>query len=351
MSESLTRIADQLFFIVGAGRSGTTLLQIMLANHPDITVAHETRFYTSLRRKYLEKWGEVDNSSKFVHAIEFALNSKNIKELNLDKAKVRQLCEAGIPSWETIFLAILTNLADKHHTTRIGEKSPAHILHLGLLKDRFQNAKFIHIVRDPRAVVLSQIQLPRYRREYYNILGLCRNWHSKINLHRKYREILGPERYFTLKYEDLVHNPQDTLRSICKFINVEFSLEMLNHHERDFLGFSERKRGHMENTLKPIFTSSIEKWRKTFTPNEISVIEYALLEDMRLFDYKPVQSITFSAPLKYGVCLSYYFIMRLPRKVGENYRKLKSCLKRLPKLVKAARLLRGTHAASNTRIL
>ena len=68
---------------------------------------------------------------------------------------------------------------------------------------------------------------------------------------------------------------------------------MLNCHVRDFLGFFQRKRGHMENTLKPIFEPSIEKCHKVFSPEKIDVIEYVLLVDMCLFHYKAAQPITF----------------------------------------------------------
>ncbi len=336
--DCLRRTADQLFFVIGASRSGTTLLQVMISSHPDIIIAHETRFY-NIRRSNLGRWGELHDQENFRHAIEFTLNFSQIRDLDINVDKVSEQCLASKPSWETIFLAILTNLAEKYHATRVGEKTPSHIHSLGLLKDRFPNAKFIHIVRDPRAVISSQTKLPHYKKEYYNIVGLCKNWHSKINCHRKYSDLIGPERYTAVKYEDLVANPEMALRTICDFINIEFSSKMLEYHKRDFPGFNLRK-VHMQNTLKPVFKSSVDKWCKELSPAKIALIEYSLLDDMCLLGYEPSQVKRSLTGLHYRLCIAYYFIKRFLRKIDKMKCNLKYFLKRITGLVNVVRSLK-----------
>ena len=189
-------------------------------------------------------------------------------------------------NWETIFLSILATFAEKYHVNRVGEKSPGHIRYLGLLKDRYPKAKFIHVIRDPRAVILSFSKVSFGPR---NIKGMANLWKSAIVTHRKYAELLGPERYIVVKYEELVLDSERTLRSICKFLNIEFSTQMLEHHKRDFLGFNKRYESHMSDTLKPVFLSSLDKWKSELSLWQIAVIQDSLSSEMNLLGYELIE--------------------------------------------------------------
>ncbi len=282
-AQRLEETADQLFFIVGCGRSGTSLLQAMISSHPVAIIPNETKFYTVIRRHY-RKRDELHNNRTFDHAIYAVLDSWWIEELNLNAEEVRALCQAGQKTWETILLALLTLYAEKHQAQRVGEKSPGHLRYLGLLKDRFPQAKFIHVIRDPRAVVLSLIKAPFATS---HIGPKIQRWQLAIDTHLKYADALGPERYMLVKYEDLVRDPESALRRVCQFLDLAFSPEMLQHQHRQVRGFSDRQYQHMANTLRPVFTSSIDKWRQELKPSQIGLIEYALADGMKLMGYEP----------------------------------------------------------------
>ena len=100
-SDLLEEIEKGLFFIVGSGRSGTTLLQVMLANHPEITLPNETGFYSLIRRKNLRRLGELTTPKQFEEGFEVALDHWRLRELDLDRDRVRELCKSRAPSWET----------------------------------------------------------------------------------------------------------------------------------------------------------------------------------------------------------------------------------------------------------
>jgi hypothetical protein len=281
VADPLASIARHLFFIVGCGRSGTTLLQVMLGNHPEITLPNETGFYSLLHRCNARRLGELASPRDFRRAFELAMDFWRVRELGLDRERVWQLCQGGPSSWETLFLAILATLAERRGALRVGEKSPGHFQHLGRLSERFPEARFIHLIRDPRAVACS----------YYRTFGIraigakCKRWKDAIAQHRRFAGVLGA-RYLALRYEDLVREPEPSLRAVCAFLGCEFSPQMLAHHERDYLGFAAHQMHHMANTLKPVFTSSLDKWRHELAPEQIALIEHVLGEEMEALGYE-----------------------------------------------------------------
>jgi hypothetical protein len=208
--------------------------------------------------------------------------------------------------------------AEKHCVNRVGEKSPGHIHYLRILKDRYPQAKFIHVIRDPRAVISSHIK----SFESKNVAVLCGHWRSAIEVHTQYADELGSTRYMAIKYEDLVNYPEPNLRAACDFLDLEFSPQMVEHHTRQTTGFNKRYQNHMSNTLKPVFTSSIEKWNTELTQNQIGIIQYALVKEMKLMGYEPLEVKHSYPALRYKIGLSQHWIHRRYRKLQQKIKNL-----------------------------
>ncbi len=302
----LQAIADQLFFIVGCGRSGTSLLQAMISSHPDAIIPTETKFYTVIQPRY-RALGDADLGSAIDRAIDAVLDCWQIRDLELDPAAVRAVCATGPKTWDTIFLSLLALYAEKNGSRRIGEKSPGHLRFLGMLSRRFPRARFIHMTRDPRAVVLSQIKAPFGTRRIAPNIG---KWRRAVDIHREYADVLTSQRYMLVRYEDLVRTPEKTLRRVCGFLDLLFVAAMLDHHKRPVRGFSDRQFEHMANTLSPVFTSSIDKWRTELTPRQIGLIEYALADRMKLMGYEPSSASTKLPAVGLAVSTALYLVER-----------------------------------------
>jgi hypothetical protein len=280
-ADPLAGIGRNLFFIVGCGRSGTTLLQVMLGNHPEITLPNETGFYSLLRRRNQRTLGELETPAKFRRGYEVAMDFWRVRELELDRERVWELCQGRTPSWETLFLAILAALAERRGAVRVGEKSPGHFQYLALLSERYPEARFIHLIRDPRAVACSYFRTFGIR----DIGAKCKRWQLAIAEHDRFAGPLG-RRYMALRYEDLVREPERTLREVCSFLGCGFAPEMLAYHERDHLGFAKHQMHHMANTLRPVFTSSLDKWRSELARDQIALVEHVLGDEMERLGYE-----------------------------------------------------------------
>jgi hypothetical protein len=307
MSPELTldQLEQELFFIVGCPRSGTTLLQMAIGNHPEIVMPHETGFYSLLWKRNKRRLGELGDAVSFKAGFDAAMSFWRIREMKLDPDEVWHRCRAGEQDWETLFLAILGTFADRAGKARIGEKSAGHVYLLSELGARFPHAKFLHIVRDPRAVVLSH-----YQAFGGFTAGLGRRWKRAIAAHLEQAPTLGPDRYRMVRYEDLVSRPEETIRHVSDFLDLSFFDSMVNQHKREHRGFAERSSGHMENVNRPIFRSSIDRWKSELTSVQVAVIEHLLGEEMRLMGYSPRGTRVPLVSLRCGVDTALDFVHR-----------------------------------------
>ena len=109
--------------------------------------------------------------------------------------------------------------------------------HVDTLLEWFPGAKIIHIIRDPKKVLASEVykdQKPGYPVKkgniFYNIglfISILIGWNNAANLDDKYSRKY-PVSYTSIRYEDLIHDHKNIVVSLCRFLNIDFSEQMLN---------------------------------------------------------------------------------------------------------------------------
>lgn len=216
-------MSELSLFIVGMPRSGTKLLRSLLNNHNDIFIPEiESLFIPQLLKKY----GNRSLSSEMVdevidslqNSLFFFYYSKS-KSFNFDLLR-----QEGVAVKELIdiFFEEVARLENKN-VKFLGDKSPNYIFEMNLLMGFYPNAKFIHIVRDPRDYALSMKKTwnkNMYRAAY--------RWSEAMSrLYRISQKKEERRRIVEIKYEDLIQSPKNTLQSVCKFLGLEFHPSML----------------------------------------------------------------------------------------------------------------------------
>lgn len=276
-AEAARQTMEHAFFVVGCGRSGTSLLQAMLSCHPEVILPVETKFFSVVAPGQPEA---RDAAAAWAHAQRYWW----VREMGLNEERVLAVAGAsGLGTWPGVFVGMLTAFRERHGRARVGEKSPGHVRHVAELADWFPRARFIHIVRDPRAVCLSFLNADFAGK---HLARHIRAWRNAIDLHRREAARMPKERYAIVRYEDLVRDPEPELRRLCGVLGLEFHPVMLDPSKREHKGFGDRQAQHMANTLKPVFTSSIEKWRTEMRAEHVALVEHALAEPMRELGYE-----------------------------------------------------------------
>src|SRR5690606_18764604 len=87
-----------------------------------------------------------------------------------------------------------------------------------------------------------------------------------------------PKNYYLLKYEDLVLNPEETVQSLCRFLEIEFDEKMMEYRKsmvQRFENYTEAITKKHESLLKPIDANMVEGWKTKLTKKQIEQLEYS----------------------------------------------------------------------------
>ncbi|WP_420386052.1 sulfotransferase family protein [Roseivirga sp.] len=143
-----------------------------------------------------------------------------------------------------------------------------------------QGYKFVHIIRDPRAIIASN---KKSSTGAYPILFLIRQWRKSAAFALRNR---GRNNFFLIRYEDMVSNPDDYLRSMLTFIGVPFHSNVVNANTyRDGSG-KQWTQNTSYQAKEGINTKSMEKWRTVLDTEEISIVEGLCQHEMKALDYE-----------------------------------------------------------------
>jgi hypothetical protein len=294
-------------FIVGFGRSGTTLLRTILSRHPRIAITPETHF---MKRAEAEggPHGEPANFEAFWRRL---TGWVRFRDLGIDPAECRKRIEqSGDHSFRSVFNAMLGTYGKRLDKPRVGEKTPSHSRYLDDLLKWYPDARVLVIRRDPRAAIASFLRTPWVREKIFRpslgrglltgqsvneVADLAAEW-EHLYSHEFPRWSDDPRFHFT-SYEDLVCKPEEEVRRICNFLEEEFSPQMLQTgdeqnvptssgemKDQDLEGW---RRKHESLSMQPVSRASVEKWRDQLTRSEVALIEGRCAHAMKKGGYRP----------------------------------------------------------------
>ena len=282
-ADSLQSIGDGLFFVVGPHRAGTTLLQAMLSSHSALTIPPETGFFDQVwtRRKALGSLSDRNNLERVGRFVNGP--GCSVSDLGLDWSEVTRVLAGTARGYDDLFVALLAIHAEQRGKRRAGEKSPRHLFAAEDIVQLYPKAKFLCLIRDPRAVVRSE------RETSWGSQSVCRitrRWCRVVDEAVRLRAAWPAERFQIVRYEDLVSNPEATLRSVCEFLSESFEPEMLQFHERPASerGFREDE-VWKQNTLRAVDASRLQQWQTQLSPGQIALIETLAGSRLSQFGY------------------------------------------------------------------
>lgn len=213
-------------FIVGPPRSGTTLLAAMIGAHPEIACGAESHFFAKLSEAAL--YSAVKDScwpDRAVRALsqltvgdmpvhlQFGLSVDDLAEYLTDRA----------PAKRTMLEALTAQYAAYRGKKRWAEKSPPHLAQIPRIRSTFPNARIVRIVRDPRDSAESMCSLP-WTSSFPVANAIVINEWFQLS---QQADCTMPDT-LTIRFEDLLQSPEETLRSVCQHIGVTYQPCMLH---------------------------------------------------------------------------------------------------------------------------
>ncbi|NES19250.1 MAG: sulfotransferase [Symploca sp. SIO3E6] len=238
-------------FLVGCPRSGTTLLQSLLAAHPKIASFPESKFFHFIVPEYEPRRQALGIASRRIKpALEKFFNNIGHTEM------VQQFPKVGlIGQYTRKFIKILYLLTEEQGKSIWLEKTPNHIYYLEYIEKFVRGVKIIHLVRSGADVVASLYEVThKYPKSWGGTpwdIDLCiERWIRAYKISLSY---LNEPNHLIVRYEQLLENPQTVLEKLCEFIGVEWHETMLT----DYSVVSEKLTlGQAGRTVIPVIPSA-----------------------------------------------------------------------------------------------
>lgn len=284
-----------LFFILGRERSGTTLLQNLLNNHPEIFVPNEAAFISFLYPKYSKK--KNISPKQFVKDL---FLEPYIFLWEIDKNELLAQLEAAEDRSFSHFCKIVLNYHNAKNAKILGDKNPVHSLFGNPLARIFPEAKFIWITRDYRAQVNSMLEVDFERK---NVASLAIRW-KKYNREIEKLQKKIPEKTMHIRYEDLVFEPKKILTEICVFLELNYCDGMDQNKD----AANRRVSAHHQSLQKDINSESMEKWKTQLTQKQQETCEVFAGDYGKRFGYDPLHSKKNIPWDPIGVILGYLYV-------------------------------------------
>lgn len=225
-------------FLVGAERSGTTLLRLMLDHHPKIAFHHEFEYAVD-QIEASGQWPALDDYHQYLSTHRIFLNSKFTLDKSLD-----------YPELLNSFL--LQKQERSGNKPLVGATVHYHFHHLLSI---WPQARFIHLVRDGRDVARSTIAMGWAG----NLYTAVDNWIEAEQLWHQMSAHLPPEQKVTVRYEDLIQYSDEILTQICTFLGVAFDKAIYDYAENSTYSLPEP---HLLN-----------QWQRKLSEREIRLAE------------------------------------------------------------------------------
>lgn len=265
--------------IVGCQRSGTTLLRTMLTAHRNIAIGYECDFFEALAPRYgrmadlLPVWRAFVRDLQAVNRFAF---------WGLDRSDLYTALQhrtAPLPYADAVRLVGETYLRKTKPQARIyGFKNPNSVERLDQFVHLFPDAKVLHITRDPRAVLASQLTKARRRGHANGPLKTVRTGRRIGRAQRALDQFAEDPRVLQVSYSDLVNDPAQHLQQICDWLGVEMDATMLDYHRSADTPEAEMWQHALTRTApRP---SRATAYRTVLTPLEMAAIGWLCRRDM-----------------------------------------------------------------------
>lgn len=312
-------------FITGMFRSGTTLIARMLNSHGAICMASDPFapvfkcFRNEIALKYINPEFDLNSPLHDYSSKRFFLELGDLIQridfdLELDKYNIhdiRKLVETHCKPYSPLIIPYLSEMKGNNYAellnSGIGIVEQAYGSgneeYIGIKEvwtneftphfiKTFDESKVIIVIRDPRAVIASSYALKGYR---YPFLFLCRQWNKLTKAAIDYSNFYKNQ-VILVRYEDLISNPNASIKSICEFLNINLDKNLLEiSNFKDGSNNKWQQNSSYEEIKEEFNVNSLDKWSQKLTLEHIKFIESMCNELMDCMNYKIVNQMSISS--------------------------------------------------------
>jgi Sulfotransferase family len=286
-------------FVAGQAKSGTTLLAALLDNHPELLVLpQETAYFPTV----LKKCGSANRRAQFDYLTQKSFSRvlfggeakwREHEYKNFPQQKFHETFESIAFDPANAQRDLLALMAQAYAET-IGvpldrikcwiEKTPANRNHVDEILVRFPNAKLLVTLRDPRAILATQIALEKTRKtKRFSVYYVIAHWRVAAKLARRVRA--GDVPGLFVQFEKLVSEPANVMKGVCDYLEIQFDPEVVLTPTK--IGEPWGGNSAAQIAFSKISAEPASRWESELSEDEIGWVEWHCRDLMPEFGYQP----------------------------------------------------------------
>ncbi|WP_048693879.1 sulfotransferase family protein [Catenovulum maritimum] len=261
-------------FVVGCQRSGSTMLGAILGTHSKVSAIPEAQFIADCVPESPSNMAAI--LAQIQSHYRFKIWNYTLPDLPKNISSYPELIR-----WLVTCYAAEVN--HKRHMAFWVDHQPGHIKHICKLAKQFPQLKVVHIIRDGRAVANSLIPLdwgPNsiHRAAYY--------WQQRLAYGLALKEFL-PQAYFSIKYEDILLKPEQSIQSLCDFIGLDYEPNMLSGTGFKVPKFTQSQHALVGNGVN---AKRIDSWVNQLSCREVEIFESVTGDLLSYLGYEKISN-------------------------------------------------------------
>lgn len=256
-------------FVLGCGRSGTTLLYHMLLSSGNFAVYRTESNVINLLEP---RFGDLSVAGNKRRLLDAWYKTRLYTLSELEKGPLEDRVMAECKNGGDFLSIIMEQMARKQGVERWADTTPEHLLHLHRIKETIPNALIIHIIRDGRDAALSTDKQGYIRRLPWDktpsvmVAGVY--WEWMVNKGRKDGCDLGAD-YTEVRFEELVERPQPTLARLGSFIEHDLDYERI---QKVGIGSVSAPNTSFHEGSSDAFNPA-GRWKRSYSPENLAMFE------------------------------------------------------------------------------
>jgi hypothetical protein len=286
-------------FIAGQAKSGTTLLAALLDSHPELLVLpQETAYFPTVLRKYRDagRRGQFDYLTKESFSRVLFGGEPKWREheyKNFPQQKFLQAFERLTFDPASAKRDLLALMAESYAATlgipidrikRWIEKTPANRNHVDEIFARFPQAKLLITLRDPRAILATQIALEKTRQtKRFSVYYVIAHWRVAAKLARRVRS--GDIPGLFVQFEQLVNAVSTVMKNVCDYLEIAFDPDIVLTPTK--IGQPWGGNSASQIAFSRVSAGPASRWELELSEDEIGWVEWHCRDLMPEFGYQP----------------------------------------------------------------
>lgn len=278
-------MAYKFIQVIGTQRSGTNLLRVILNQFPEISAPHPPHLLKNFY-PFLKYYGDLTVESNFHNLVKDVIEWIRLNpvswDIEFELEDVVNLCQSN--TLLDVFRAINLLKAKSERAVYWCCKSTFNLNYYEEFEKTGFEPIYIHLVRDGRDVALSFKKAPVGDKHIYQLANNWKNDQIKVD---KIKNVIPADRFLTIKYEDLIHHPEEVVKHISSKLAIPYNSEFLKYYKSEESKHTAEAGEMWSNLTRPILSNNSKKYLTDLSDQDLVLFDRVAADILERYNYEP----------------------------------------------------------------